>query len=53
MKFMVCPYCGDHLDIGERCDCQKDKDQQDREAKIGPGYCFDEVGFEKLPRDNL
>lgn len=20
--YIVCPYCGDHLDPGERCDCQ-------------------------------
>ena len=25
MYYNVCPYCGDHLDPGERCDC---KDQQ-------------------------
>lgn len=24
--YNVCPYCGAHLDPGERCDC---KDQQD------------------------
>lgn len=22
MIFKVCPYCGAHLDCGERCDCQ-------------------------------
>lgn len=21
MKYKVCPYCGAHLDFGERCDC--------------------------------
>ena len=21
MKFKVCPWCGSHLDYGERCDC--------------------------------
>lgn len=25
MKFNTCPYCGDHLDFGERCDCQQEK----------------------------
>lgn len=23
MKYNTCPYCGDHLDFGERCDCQQ------------------------------
>ena len=23
MKFNTCPHCGDHLDFGERCDCQQ------------------------------
>ena len=27
MKFWTCPCCHAHLDIGERCDCQKDKEQ--------------------------
>lgn len=21
MKYRICPYCGAHLDYGERCDC--------------------------------
>lgn len=25
MKYNTCPYCGDHLDFGERCDCQQRK----------------------------
>lgn len=25
--YNICPYCGDHLDPGERCSCQ-DKDQK-------------------------
>lgn len=28
MKFWTCPYCHAHLDIGERCDCQKDKEDE-------------------------
>ncbi len=23
-KYEVCPYCGAHLDHGERCDCKKE-----------------------------
>lgn len=25
MQYRVCPYCGDHLDHGERCYCQDKK----------------------------
>lgn len=25
MNYNTCPYCGDHLDFGERCDCQQRK----------------------------
>lgn len=24
-QYVVCPDCGAHLDFGERCDCQKEK----------------------------
>jgi len=24
-QYVVCPDCGSHLDHGERCDCQKEK----------------------------
>ncbi len=24
MKYRICPYCGDHIDIGEKCSCQKE-----------------------------
>lgn len=24
MKYKVCPYCGSHLDFGERCSCQQE-----------------------------
>lgn len=23
MMYWVCPYCGAHLDVGEKCDCKK------------------------------
>lgn len=26
--YHTCPYCGAHLDPGERCDCQEKKSQQ-------------------------
>lgn len=25
MKYNTCPYCGSHLDFGERCDCRQEK----------------------------
>lgn len=25
-QYRVCPYCGDHIDYGERCDCQAKKE---------------------------
>lgn len=25
-QYRVCPYCGDHIYPGERCDCQKEKE---------------------------
>ena len=27
MKYRVCPYCGAHLDYGERCDCYEEKER--------------------------
>ena len=33
MKYNTCPYCGDHLDFGERCDCQsKGPEPKQRES---------------------
>jgi hypothetical protein len=26
MKYRVCPHCGVHLDFGEKCDCQNEKE---------------------------
>lgn len=26
-QFRVCPFCGDHIDSGEICDCQKKKEE--------------------------
>ena len=23
----ICPYCGDHLDPGEHCECQEEKEE--------------------------
>lgn len=25
MQYQTCPYCGAHLDFGERCDCRDEK----------------------------
>lgn len=30
MYFRTCPYCGDDLDPGERCECRNEKEQRDR-----------------------
>lgn len=30
MPYRECPYCGAHLDPGEKCDCQKDEEDEDR-----------------------
>lgn len=40
MKYNTCPYCGDHLDFGERCDCQQ-----------GKGAAETEEGGEELAGD--
>ena len=29
MMYKVCPDCGAHLDSGERCDCEKELDDND------------------------
>lgn len=26
--FRICPYCGDYLDPGERCDCRSQQESQ-------------------------
>ena len=31
--YNTCPYCGSHLDPGERCDCQKEKAKKEEEMK--------------------
>jgi hypothetical protein len=34
-KYIICPYCGDHLDHGERCNCQNDKSiEKNSDARI-------------------
>lgn len=27
MGYKICPYCGAHLDPGERCDCQDEENE--------------------------
>lgn len=27
MQYYECPYCGSHLDYGEKCDCRTQKEQ--------------------------
>ena len=37
MKYRICPYCGAHLDHGERCDCQEAHKTQ-RESDEKPAF---------------
>lgn len=30
MFFRECPYCGDNLDPGEKCDCRERKEQKEQ-----------------------
>ena len=36
MKYRICPYCGAHLDYGERCDCQEAHKTQRESEKTAP-----------------
>lgn len=40
-KYRTCPFCGAHLDHGERCDCREEKEETEelcrRLIKITPG----------------
>lgn len=31
--FRVCPNCGDNLDPGERCDCEREKQKREEKAQ--------------------
>lgn len=31
MKYAICPQCGSHLDFGEHCDCEEQREQQSSE----------------------
>ena len=33
-QYRVCPFCGDHLDAGEVCDCRREIEQE-REERHG------------------
>lgn len=33
MKYIVCDYCGAHLDNGETCDCRKGEDSKDSDEE--------------------
>lgn len=45
----ICPYRGDHLDPGERCECQEEAQV---EKEILNKYC-DKCGCETYPDDRL
>ena len=42
--YRTCPYCGAHLDPGERCDCREDEKTAADAGNIDNG--------EKAPNDN-
>ncbi len=51
-KYKICPYCGSHLDFGEKCDCRadaaatkraKETENPDGERKINAGRYADWV----------
>lgn len=33
MMFKKCPYCGAHLDFGEKCDCKEDVNEKTERVK--------------------
>lgn len=35
--YQICPYCGSHLDPGEKCDCQKKESAAQSEANTLSG----------------
>lgn len=41
MKYRECPICGAHLDPGERCDCQRQKEGPPTRPAKGCGVCQD------------
>lgn len=36
LRYTVCPYCGAHLDYGEKCDCRREAETQREETETGP-----------------
>lgn len=43
MKYRVCDRCGGHIDYGETCDCENERDEDTEEAA--------ESGKEEQPRE--
>lgn len=35
MKYRACDRCGCHIDYGETCDCEKERDAETEEATAG------------------
>lgn len=51
--YKVCPLCGSHLDPGEKCTCQKDREREaaereQRELKMQRYFTVDDNGQMKL-----
>ena len=48
MKYKICPYCGAHLDFGEKCDCINYEDENGTQQEVSklplqksfPAYTF-------------
>ena len=38
-QYWTCPYCGDHLDLGEKCYCflEKERRQQETQKSLATG----------------
>lgn len=34
MQYYECPYCGSHLDYGEKCDCREEEAKKEDKTKL-------------------
>lgn len=44
VRYKTCPFCGDHLDFGERCRCQEDKPLQTKKETAPDGANIEDGG---------
>lgn len=47
MKYVICPYCGAHLDFGEKYDCQKDSNKDTKKNINAGAHAFINTKKEK------